>query len=62
LAIVCLELERNYIRLEKDKGYFEIGQERIKEWHEAKKLLYSIDFLSYELIIIHNKISLNLSI
>jgi site-specific DNA-methyltransferase (adenine-specific) len=37
LAIACLELGRNYICIEKDKDYFEIGQERIRKWHEDKK-------------------------
>jgi DNA modification methylase len=37
LAIACLELGRNYICIEKDKDYFEIGKERIARWHEEKK-------------------------
>jgi site-specific DNA-methyltransferase (adenine-specific) len=34
LAIACLELGRNYICIEKDKEYFEIGKARIAKWHE----------------------------
>jgi DNA modification methylase len=37
LAIACLELGRNYICIEKDKDYFEIGKERIARWHEEKE-------------------------
>jgi site-specific DNA-methyltransferase (adenine-specific) len=37
LAIACLELNRNYICIEKDKDYFAIGKERIRKWHKEKE-------------------------
>jgi site-specific DNA-methyltransferase (adenine-specific) len=33
-AISCLELNRKYICIEKDKEYFEVGKNRIAKWHE----------------------------
>lgn len=35
-AIACLNTNRNYICIEKDKQYFDIGGERIRKWHEYK--------------------------
>jgi DNA modification methylase len=32
---INLELNRKYICIEKDKEYFEVGENRIKKWHEA---------------------------
>ena len=34
-AIACLNTNRNYICMEKEKSYFDIGAERIKKWHET---------------------------
>jgi site-specific DNA-methyltransferase (adenine-specific) len=33
-SLACLELNRKYICIEKDKEYFEVGKNRIKNWHE----------------------------
>lgn len=33
-AIACLNTNRNYICMEKEKKYFDIGAQRIKKWHE----------------------------
>ena len=38
-AIACLETGRNYICMEKEKEYYDIGVKRIKEWKENYKLL-----------------------
>ena len=36
-AISCLNTNRNYICMEKEKHYFDIGAERIKKWYEINK-------------------------
>jgi site-specific DNA-methyltransferase (adenine-specific) len=36
-AIACLELNRNYICIEKDQEYFEVIENRITKWHEDNK-------------------------
>lgn len=33
-AVSCLELNRKYICIEKDKEYFGLGKEKIRRWHE----------------------------
>ena len=35
-AIACLNTNRKYICMEKEKQYFDIGKERINKWHEDK--------------------------
>ena len=37
-AIACLNTNRNYICMEKDDNYFNLGQNRIKEWKPDLKL------------------------
>jgi site-specific DNA-methyltransferase (adenine-specific) len=32
-SLACLELNRKYICIEKDKEYFEVGKNRIRQWH-----------------------------
>ena len=36
-AIACLELNRKYIVIEKEKEYYEIAKKRIEQWHNEKK-------------------------
>ena len=36
-AIACLNTNRNYICIEKEKKYFEIGEKRITDWHSDKE-------------------------
>lgn len=36
-AIACLNTNRNYICIEKEKKYFEIGEKRITDWHTEKE-------------------------
>jgi site-specific DNA-methyltransferase (adenine-specific) len=33
-SLACLELNRKYICIEKDKEYYEVGKNRIAKWHE----------------------------
>lgn len=37
-AIACLNTNRNYIVMEKEQKYYDIIQERVKEWHEKQGL------------------------
>ena len=37
-AIACIKTSRNYICIEKDETYFNLGQNRIKEWKPDLKL------------------------
>lgn len=36
-AIACLNTKRNYICMEKDENYYNIGLNRVKEWHDKKQ-------------------------
>jgi site-specific DNA-methyltransferase (adenine-specific) len=36
-AIACLNTNRNYICMEKEQKYFDIGTKRIKDWHDINK-------------------------
>jgi site-specific DNA-methyltransferase (adenine-specific) len=36
-AIAALNTNRNYICMEKEERYYNIGLKRVKEWHENKK-------------------------
>ena len=36
-AIACLNTKRNYICMEKEQKYFEIGEKRISDWHSDKE-------------------------
>jgi len=37
-AIAALNTNRNYICIEKEERYYNIGLKRVKEWHENKKI------------------------
>ena len=41
-GISCLETNRNYILIEKEKKFYDISIERIKKWHENKKNIFDI--------------------
>ena len=36
-AIACLNTNKNYICIEKEQKYFEIGEKRISDWHKDKE-------------------------
>ena len=36
-AIACLNTNRNYICMEKDENYYNIGLKRVKEWHDKNQ-------------------------
>lgn len=36
-SIACLNTNRNYICIEKDEGYCDIGRQRIEQWHKEQE-------------------------
>jgi site-specific DNA-methyltransferase (adenine-specific) len=43
-AIACLNTNRHYICMEKEKKYFDIGEKRIADWHKEKSSELNLTF------------------